>query len=476
MQSSGQSDQSLVKPPSQCSPSNPTLLPSTSSPSSIPGNNSPDSGIAIGSQSFCSGESVSPPAPGPADSTSLFPPSSGPSLAPSPRKTATRGNSLPQLSSRINPALIAGHQTSSLTPPHNVMAPYNPAEMSGPYYPPRRSQQTHFPLNHTPGNYHSTLPPYTSYPPAYGGSGMSGQAYPPSYSSLPPYYGSGVAASSGYPNSASSLVTDSGYLAYPDPNQPAPTVAVSAMLPPPTAPADGGIFNVSYSTATTISSPCSSTHSDTIAATQIENTLNEFVASTVVTASPAASMSPTVNHHSPSLKTQQSMEVECLSTSDVGSGQENTEDEARDEQSMPERCVCVFSVFVDVHQSTCAVWWVLAVEKLLVWSSFQCPPTPFQCLQLFRNRLVCVCVCGTLPPHGRCRHKSAYRCTISCRLRFLVSCEVATKPCSHGLLILLHFRCTHTYLIPALSSDLCNPQFSCRHPHMLCQLFPGRLG
>lgn len=361
MQSPGHSDQSSVKPPSQPSPSNSTLLPTTSSPSSNAGNNSPDSGIAIGSQSFCSGDSVSPPAPGPADSTTIFPPSS---VAPSPNKTATRGNSLSQFSSRINPALIAG-QPSSLTPPHNLtnmMAPYNPAEMSSPYYPTRRSQQqqssTHFPLNHAPSNYHSGPPSYSAYPPPYG---SSGQLYPPSYGSLPPYYGhSGSAPTVGYPNSASSLATDSNYLAYPDPHQPAPAVTASAMLPPPssrpaygteTPQTEGGIFSGSYST-TALSSPCSSTHSDTVGATQIENTFNEFVTTNAVTASPTASMSPTANQQSPSLETQQSMEVDCLSTEggnalgrEVGGCQENTEDESRDEQNMAERCV----VFYVIH-------------------------------------------------------------------------------------------------------------------------------
>jgi hypothetical protein len=348
--SPGHADQTSVKP-SQPSPSNSNLIPATSSPSSNAGNNSPDSGIAIGSQSFCSGDSVSPPAPGPADSTTIFPPSS---VAPSPNKGATRGNTLPQLSSRINPALIAG-QPSSLAPTHNttnMMAPYNPAEMSSPYYPTRRSQQqqssSHFQLNHAPSNYHSGPPSYSAYPPAYGTSGISGQSYPPSYGSLPSYYGhSGSTSSMGYPNSASSLAADSSYLAYPDPHQPAPAVSASTggILPLPTsrpaygtetAQMEGGIFNGSYST-TALSSPCSSTHSETVAATQIENTFNEFVTSNAVTVSPIASMSPTANQQqSPK---HQNMDIDCLSTeggSTVGGYQENTEDESRDEQNMAE--------------------------------------------------------------------------------------------------------------------------------------------
>jgi hypothetical protein len=151
----------------------------------------------------------------------------------------------------------------------------------------------------------------------------------------------------GYPNSASSLAADSSYLAYPDPHQPAPAVSASTggILPLPTsrpaygtetAQMEGGIFNGSYST-TALSSPCSSTHSETVAATQIENTFNEFVTSNAVTVSPIASMSPTANQQqSPK---HQNMDIDCLSTeggSTVGGYQENTEDESRDEQNMAE--------------------------------------------------------------------------------------------------------------------------------------------
>ena len=112
---------------------------------------------------------------------------------------------------------------------------------------------------------------------------------------------------------------------------------------------EGGIFNGSYST-TALSSPCSSTHSETVAATQIENTFNEFVTSNAVTVSPIASMSPTANQQqSPK---QQNMDIDCLSTeggSTVGGYQENTEDESRDEQNMAERFV-----IVDTRWSICA--------------------------------------------------------------------------------------------------------------------------
>lgn len=376
MQSSTVSDQSSLKQPlSQASPTNTTLLPPTSSPSSNAAeNNSPDSGIAIGSgsQSFCSGDSVSPPAQGPADSTSLFQPSTVASMTPSPRKTmSNRVNSLPQLSSRINPALITG-QPTSLTPPPHMMAPYNSAEMA--YYPTRRTQQqpsSHFPLNHTTASYHTGPPPYSSYPPPYGSSGVSGHTYPPSYGTLPYYnQNSGTAVSSvGYPNSGSSLSAESGYMSY-EQSQPAPTApAVSAMLPAPTsrppyvsdAPqTESGIFSGSYSTAnTTISSPCSSTHSETVPANRIENTYGEFVTSAPVTLSPTASLSPpatAASHHSPSLETQQSMDVDCISNeggsvggvgSDAGFRQPETnkeeEETATEDLNMTERCVfCVF--------------------------------------------------------------------------------------------------------------------------------------
>lgn len=357
LQSSAQSEQSsnVVKQPS---PTNSILLPSTSSPSSNPRNSSPDSGIAIGSQSFCSsGDSVSPPAHGPADSTSLFPPSSsGPQLIASPRKQV-RGGSLPQLNSRINPVLVSG-QASSLTPPHNttnMMAPYNPAEMSGPYYQTRRSQQqpsTQFPLNHVPSNYQSGPPPYAAYPPPYGSgtaSLMTGQSYPPTYNSLPSYYNhsSNTVSAGGYP------ATDSSYLAYPDPQPQTP----ATMLPPPsTCPAytnnaqtENSVFNSAYSTA--MSSPCSSTHSEAIT-THIDNTFKEFVTSVAMTTSPTTSPH-TVGQLSPQMETQpQSMEVECLKVSEeagrtgVRLGEvdrqelESTE-QALDQQNMTERCVCV---------------------------------------------------------------------------------------------------------------------------------------
>ena len=69
--------------------------------------------------------------------------------------------------------------------------------------------------------------------------------------------------------------------------------------------------------------------------------------SNAVTASPTASMSPTANQQSPSLETQQSMDIDCLSTEggsamgrEVGSCQDNTGDEGRDKQNMAERFVC----------------------------------------------------------------------------------------------------------------------------------------
>ena len=119
---------------------------------------------------------------------------------------------------------------------------------------------------------------------------------------------------------------------------------------------EGGIFNGGYST-TALSSPCSSTHSETVAATQIENTFNEFVASNAVTASPIASMSPTANQQqSPK---QHNMDIDCLST-ERGSGyQENTEDESRDEQNMAER----FVVIVDTRWSIYASWLVLQSQN-----------------------------------------------------------------------------------------------------------------
>lgn len=313
----------------------------------------------MGSQSFCSGDSVSPPAPGPADSTSMFPPSSG-SLCASPTavRKNVRANSISQVNTRINPVLVSG-QTSSLTPPHNapnMMAPYNPAEMSNPYYPPRRSQQppAQFPLNHTPTNYHLGPPPYSNYPPPYGSatnSHMSGQVYPPAYSSLPPYYNSSSVSSGGYP---SSVATDSSYMSYPDPHQPTPT-----MLPPPSsrsayvpdAQTESGLFNGSnYSTA--LSSPCSSTHSET-ATPQIESTLKEFVASAVMTTSPVTTcVSPiTANQLSPTRA--QTVEMDSLPAEDgnlvMGEGeeqsrgdQEDTEEEGTEEQTMTNRCVYVY--------------------------------------------------------------------------------------------------------------------------------------
>ena len=324
----------------------------------------------MGSHSFCSGDSVSPPAQGPADSTSLFPPSSGSLLA---SRKAARANSLSQLSSRINPALVCGQ--SSLTPPHNapnMMAPYNPAEMSSPYYPPRRSQQPaapQFPLNHAPTHYHSGPPPYSAYPPPYGGNSMSGQGYPPPYGTLPPYYNQGSSASPGYSNSTGSLTTDSNYMTYPDPHQPTP----AAMLP--SRPAyvtdaqteNSGMYNGSYSTA--MSSPCSSTHSET-ATTQMESTLKEFVTSVATTSpSAAASVSPNAaNGLSPSMQTQQSMEVDSLPAEEMklvmeeGEGVsgdrelEDKDEDAPEDQNMAERYVCMWCVCV-------CLWYACACQN-----------------------------------------------------------------------------------------------------------------
>ena len=181
---------------------------------------------------------------------------------------------------------------------------------------------------------------------------MPSQTYPPAYGTLPPYYSQSTSA--GYPSSANSLATDSSYLAYPDPQQPTP----AAMIPVPSSrpgfitdtQTEGGIFSGGYS-STAISSPCSSTHSEAAATTQIENTFKEFVTSVDMTTSPAVScVSPNAtNQRSPSLRTQQSMEVDYLSAEEgalVIRGQSgdtgelaDTEEDGLDDQNMTERCV-----------------------------------------------------------------------------------------------------------------------------------------
>ena len=86
-----------------------------------------------------------------------------------------------------------------------------------------------------------------------------------------------------------------------------------------------------------------------VAANPIENTVGEFV--TPVTSSPTASMSsPTAGQKSPVLERQQSMEMDCLPmegatgvVGEVAGSHDSAEDESREEQTMVERCVCMYA-------------------------------------------------------------------------------------------------------------------------------------
>ena len=315
---------------SQASPTGSTLPPA-SSPSSDHAHNrsSPDSGIAMGSQSFCSGDSVSPPSQVPADSTSVFPPSSvsmvNPSVQEAKRRAHSRSHSVPHLSSRgVNMVHISG-QPSSLTPPPNMMAPYTAAAMSGPYYPLHRSQRpaANLSLSHAPTDYHSVPAAYSNGYSTYTGNThthMSSQICPPSYNFSPSYYNHGMPTQ--YPNGNTLASDPNSYLAYPEPQQP-----TSAVLLPPSnrqgyqnIGQTDSLFPNKYSPSS--SSPSSSTHSET-ATSQMESTIKELVTSVAMTSTPTTFASPDVPkqqspHAAATDEGLESMEVDTNAVPDLG--------------------------------------------------------------------------------------------------------------------------------------------------------------